>query len=80
MSEAFEALVIEDLKTLKQGNSDLLQAFSDHKDEVNRKFADLEVKAAEEAGAAKVRASLWGAATGFLGTVIAGSWEYFRHR
>jgi hypothetical protein len=79
VSDPFEILVIQELKGLKEGQDKIYEAFSEHKDDINKKFIDLALKSAEQLGAAKVKAKFWSISGAAFTTVFAGSYEWLRH-
>lgn len=79
MNQPFEQLVIQELKGIKDGQSDMIRAFDEHKDVVNQKFIDLALKSAEAAGEAKAKAKLWSLGGVAFTTIFAGSYEALKH-
>jgi hypothetical protein len=79
LSSPFEQLVIQNLSEIKNGQSELIESFDQHKTYVERKFTDLAVKQAEEAGIAKTKAKFWSIGGAAFTTLFAAGYETLKH-
>jgi hypothetical protein len=78
--DKFEDLVISRLDQLVTGQTKMWDAFQEHVKDDDKRFNSIEVIAAENAGAAKQRATFWGVGTGFVAAAISGLVEHFWKR